>query len=143
VSVGNVLLLAEPGGDWRRIPLGQGGGIRRVVACKQAEGSALFMLAGGGIFASSDGGASWQTLHDELPVDHLLDIACTSAGLFALLSGGAVYSTGVASKERQNSQRKRERYGPLRCDHHWRRPGGQYHGGTDQALCSAFAHFAA
>ncbi|MBE3565960.1 MAG: hypothetical protein IMW90_09555 [Thermogemmatispora sp.] len=91
LGIGNILLLAGPDGNWRRSPVGHGGGgIRRVVSCERAGQRLLFVLAGGGIFRSDDLGQSWQAQHEGLPLVRIADIACTSTRLVALLSGGVL-----------------------------------------------------
>ncbi|WP_376794092.1 WD40/YVTN/BNR-like repeat-containing protein [Thermogemmatispora sp.] len=91
LGVGNILLVAQPDGTWRRSPVGHGGGgIRRVVSCLHEGLRLLFVLAGGGIFRSHDLGQSWQAQHEGLPLVRIADIACTSTRLWALLSGGVI-----------------------------------------------------
>jgi photosystem II stability/assembly factor-like uncharacterized protein len=96
LGIGNMLLLDTPAG-WRRLPVGHGGGgIRRILAWEQGRERRLFVLAGAGLFCSRDDGESWQAVHDELPWQRIVDVACSASRLVVLLSGGAVYSCRLA-----------------------------------------------
>jgi photosystem II stability/assembly factor-like uncharacterized protein len=101
ITVGNVILVQRPPAQhWHKVGiLDHGSMIRRVVSIHKDQLATLFVLTTNGIYSSEDEGASWQRYNEELPGEHILDIACDETNVFALLSGGRVWQRALTKPD--------------------------------------------
>ena len=94
VTVGNVVTIRQPNGEWRRATVGDSA-IRRVAS----DGATIFALALDELWRSDDLGASWRRDDADLPVSEVVDIAVTADDFYALLRGGRLWTRPLSSSD--------------------------------------------
>lgn len=84
LTIGNVVVVLQPSGNWKMYQISGSSGIRRIVG-----GAKLLMaLTNDGIFESTDRGFSWTPVNDCPPGFQIADLALTDDGLYLLMNGG-------------------------------------------------------
>jgi photosystem II stability/assembly factor-like uncharacterized protein len=93
-TLGGFAFLRQDNGDWQQRRVGDGSGVRRITG--NTDG--LFALTTSGIYRSDDRGGTWQTVQSEVPVEQIIDLELSDNTLFALCTGGQVYTVYVENK---------------------------------------------
>jgi photosystem II stability/assembly factor-like uncharacterized protein len=88
LTLGGVIFVLHPKGNWVQYTIRPGAGVRRVAG----RSTLILALTTHGLFRSTDRGKAWSEEPDCPPVAEVLDLMIGEDRLFLLLTGGRVWS---------------------------------------------------
>ena len=88
LTLGGVIFVLHPKGNWVQYTIRPGAGVRRVAG----RSTLILALTTHGLFRSTDRGKAWSEEPDCPPVAEILDLMIGEDRLFLLLTGGRVWS---------------------------------------------------
>jgi photosystem II stability/assembly factor-like uncharacterized protein len=92
LTVGNVMMIENPDGQWKQVTVGEGGGaIRRVLALPRDSSHLLLVLTTTGLQRSSDLGQTWQHENGEVAGETMLDITTHHGTVYLLDASGQIW----------------------------------------------------